>query len=195
MENTMDPIEAAQEIGTFDVLDFINNIAYPQQTTVIYTDAQGAQNYIKLVEERFKLEALRPKRVETTKKIAELSENIEAIGDRISRSAIIFKLMGLSPHEVEEIIKPASETEDDESDVTQAKENVLMARSIVSISNHAGVTDTKAITADTIAAFRKRLKQGEFSKLVRDIADVNFNAVLFDRATDAGFSGRGSDLA
>lgn len=41
---------------------------------------------------------------------------------------------------------------------------------------------------------KRYLKEGEYGKLVQGVIDVNFNASVFDQATDAGFLGGSSDM-
>ena len=180
-------IDQAQAQGTFDVLSFIEGTAYPVQRVTLFTDARSAAELLEANQERLKKET-GPEAFDPTEldaKVAELTEKVQA-------SVINFELRGMPPGIVEEIY-PADEEQDRK--VLTARENKLIAHTIVKVSNHAGVVDARVWDEEAVAKLRSFLKEGEFAKLATAVASVNFNAVVFDQATDAGFLSRGSDLA
>lgn len=184
MDETTHIIDQAQAQGTFDVLDFISGTAYPTQTVTLFTDAKAATDLLLANEERKTKELEGP--------TDDLDGLIETLTAKVQASVITFELRGMPPGIVEEIY-PA----DEESDPTvlKGRENKLIAHTIVRVKNHAGVTDARVWDEDAVQKLRTFLKEGEFAKLTTAVAGVNFNAIVFDQATDAGFLSRGSDLA
>jgi hypothetical protein len=182
----MDTVEAAQAPETFDVLAFVEQTAYPTQRVVVFQDAKSADEYVKLVAERIELD----KAGEDT---AELDAKVTELGEKISASSIVFDLRGMPPGIVQEILKvPEGE---DESLHELDRDNNLIAKTIIKVSNAKGAVDPSPVSAETVAKLRSFLKEGEFGKLVKAASEVNFNAMVFDQATDAGFSGRRTDVA
>lgn len=188
--DTVETIDAAQAATTFDVLAFIENTAYPTSEVVVFQDVKSADEYVKLINERVEYD-----KAGKDWDVAD-DEKIEALGVKISDSAIVFELRGMPPGIVSEILKV--NTPDDEeipADIAQERDNELVAKTIIGAKNAKGVQDTHVWSAEDIAKLRKFLKEGEFGKLLKGVSEVNFNAMVFDQATDAGFSGRRSDVA
>lgn len=178
-------IEQAQTQGTFDVLSFVSGTAYPTQQVTVFTDAKSATELLERNQERLDAEL----KGET---VTGLDDRIAYLVDKVQESVITFSLRGMPPGIVEEIY-PSDGEED--TKVLLGRENALIAHTIVSAANFAGVVDTRVWDEEAVAQLRKFLKEGEFAKLSSGVAQVNFNAVVFDQATDAGFLSRGSDLA
>lgn len=180
-------IEAAQAPDAFDVLAFVEDTAYPTETVVVYKDVKSAAEYVKLNKRRFELDAAKQ---DTT----EIDAKVEAVGAKLSDSAIIFELRGMPPGVVQEFLKaPANEEDVAAGDIE--RDNKLIAATIIGVSNSKGTQDSRIWQADDVAKLRKFLNEGEFSKLVGGVSSVNFNSAIMDQATDAGFSGRSSDVA
>lgn len=186
-------IAEAQSPETFDVLSFLEQTAYPTETVVVHQDVKSADSYIKL---HAQLQELEKEENTDLDAVNSLSDEITALGEKIKKSAIVFTLRGMPPGIVQQIVSPVGL--DPELDTPQAaidRDNELIARSIISVSNANGVKDETVWDAKKVAKLRTFLKEGEFGKLVKGVADVNFNAAIFDQATDAGFPGGSSDLA
>jgi hypothetical protein len=165
---------------TFDVLSFIQQTHYPESKVVLFQDANSAFRYTKIVDKRVPLDK---EGADTT----DIDKQIDELGDKIRKSSIIVHLKGMPPGIVQEIMgKEADDT---------AKDNELIALTITKVTNHEGVEDTRTWDDAAVAQLRKFLKEGEFRKLVQEVAEVNLNAAIFDQATDAGFSSGDSDLA
>ena len=178
-------IDAAQAPGVFDVLSFIEGTAYPTQQVTVFTDAKSATELLERNKERLDAEV-------KGESVTGLDDRIDYLIEQVQASTIVFDLRGMPPGIVEEIY-PA----DDEADkkILMGRENKLIAHTIVRAMNFEGVVDARVWDEAAVAALRKFLKEGEFAKLSQGVAAVNFNAVVFDQATDAGFLSRGSDLA
>jgi hypothetical protein len=186
-------VEAAKAPETFDILSFIEATAYPTETVTVFGAPKEATEYVRLVQERSVLDAIEKKTKEDTAKIAELTQQLEPLAEVISKSAMIFTLRGMPPGIVQQIIEvPEGE---EESVGAIDRDNDLVAKSIIKVTNAAGVEDTRVWDKDSVAKLRFYLKEGEFGKLATGVGSVNFNAMVFDQATDAGFSGRSSDVA
>lgn len=176
--------ETKLEEGAFDVLSFIETVNYPEAEVVVFLDSKSADEYVKTVEKR---------NIEEPDADGPLTQKIEELAEKIKASSIIFKLRGMPPGHVRAIIE-APEGEEDNEAASAAREDELVAKTIIEVRNHEGVVDPKPVTAETIQTFRTFLKEGEFGKLVRGVAEVNFNAAVFDNAVDAGFSSGSDDL-
>lgn len=182
-----DAVTQAQSQETFDVLSFIEGTAYPVETVTIYTDALSADQLLKANQERLELDD-RPEAIDYT----DIDSRIEELTEKVKKSALKFSLRGLPPGLVQEIYNISEDASDSEA---RAAENKLIASTIVSVENATGAKDSRLWDEDAVEAFRKYLKEGEFAKVVKSVVNVNFNAAVFDQATDAGFLSRGSDVA
>lgn len=193
--DTTTAVETAQAPSTFDVLSFVEATAYPTDTVVLYADVKSAAEYVRLVNERAKEEATTKNGSFESDYQAERDAEIEKLGEKIKASSIVFDLRGMPPGIVQELIKmPEGETDSAESE--QARDDKLIAATIIDIKNAEGVSDNRGVyTQEDVAKLRAFLKEGEFGKLVKAVGEVNFNAMVFDQATDAGFSGRRADVA
>lgn len=187
MDETTNIIDQAQAQGTFDVLSFISGTAYPTQTVTLFTDPKSATELLLVNEERKALEVSNP-----GEETGDLDAQIASLTSKVQASVIKFDLRGMPPGIVEEIY-PADEEEDPK--VLKGRENKLIAHTIVKVSNHEGIVDERVWDEEAVQKLRIFLKEGEFAKLTTGVASVNFNAIVFDQATDAGFLSRGSDLA
>lgn len=190
----MDTVETAQSKGTFDLLSFVKDTAYPTKDVVVYQDAEAADKYVVLVEQRLEFD-----KNKNTVESDKLTEEIDKLGKRIADSAITFKLRGLPPTIANEIVSKNKFEDDDASEDAVAarvrSDNELIARTIIAVTNASGESDSRVLHGDDIAVLRGYLKEGEFKKIVQGVINVNFNAAVFDRATDAGFSSGSFNLA
>jgi len=192
------PVEAAQQPGTFDVLSFLEQVAYPTEKVVVFTDAASAEEYVKLNKERSALEAAsKPdaegKAPDVASEVAELTVKIEELGEKIRKSSLIFNLRGMPPGMVRDVLD--NEGTEDNPVTEQDRDNELIAMTIERVTDQNNNVDPRVWDQKTVAKLRRFLKEGEFGKLVTAVGNVNLNAAVFDQATDAGFSGRGTDLA
>lgn len=186
MTDTLDAISAAQAPDTFDVLSFIESTAYPTETVTVYTDAKSATDLLALNAKR-KAHELGPESYDPTMYDAE----IEALTEKVKKSILTFELRGMPPGVVRDLY-----TVEDDNDIA-AQENAqakLIASTIVSVKNADGVADSRLWDAEAVKKLQRFLKEAEFGKLVKGVIDVNFNASVFDQATDAGFLGGSSDV-
>lgn len=184
---TMDAIAEAQSPEVFDVLSFIEDTAYPTETVVVYTAVKEAEELLKVNRERLDSEANNEKFDP-----AELDERIANLTEIVKGSALVFELRGMPPGIVQDTFQIKDETTDEE---IRDMENDLVARTIANVKNAAGKRDPRLWDREGVAKLRRFLKEGEFAKLTAGVTNVNFNAAVFDQATDAGFLGRGADLA
>lgn len=192
--DTTTAIDTATSPEVFDVLSFIEGSAYPTETVVVFTNAAAAEKYIKLVNERLENDKNGDSEGKDDEKAAKLSEEIELVGDQVRKSSLVFELQGMAPGVVQELIK-APEGEVTTPELEMARDNVLIARTIKTVRNADGKVDPRTWHADDVAKLRTFLKEGEFGKLVGAVGSVNFNAAVFDQATDAGFSRGSADVA
>lgn len=178
-------VEAAQAPAAFDVLAFVEATAYPTEKIVLFQNPEAAAKYVKLSQ-----------KVNDSEDAPDpaLEAEIEKLGDAIKKSSIVFELRGMPPGIVNEILKKG-EGEDKTDEDARKVDHELIAKSIVRVTNHEGVADGRTWNADDVSRLRNFLKEGEFGKLLTAVANVNFSAAVFDEATDAGFSGRGVDVA
>lgn len=188
-ENIKEAVTGAQSPDTFDVLSFVEATAYPTEKVVVFQNVKAADEYVKLVQARAARE------VDSGEPDAIDDDRIEELGNLIRESSIVFELRGMPPGVINDILKPDALDEEVTDEETAARDNDLIARTIVRATNHAGVADPRVWKAEDVAQLRKFLKEGEFGKLLKGVSDVNFKAAIFDDATDAGFSGRSTDVA
>lgn len=186
-----DAVTLAQSPETFDVLSFIEGTAYPTETVTIYTDALSADALLKV--DRARKEAEKAQLAEeATLNTEDFDSQIADLTEKVKASALTFSLRGLPPGLVQEIY---SVDENAEEEVIRSAENKLIASTIVSVTNAKGATDSRLWDEEAVEKFRRFLKEGEFAKVVRAVVNVNFNAAVFDQATDAGFLGGSPDVA
>lgn len=179
MTETTHPVEAAQAPETFDVLSFVEGSAYPTQTVTVYADPKGATDLLAANDERFEIEKAHG---DTT----EIDARIEKLSAQVKASALTFELRGMPPGLVRDLY---AVKDDDGDDAVVEAENKLIAGTIVNVTNAQGSRDTRVWDAEAVGKLRRFLKEGEFGKLVKGVIDTNFNATVFDQATDAGFLG------
>jgi len=188
---TTNSVDAAQEQGTFDVLSFIEGTAYPTDEVTVYTDVISGDLLLKARDKRNALDespdtqkVKEPKYKALDVEIAELTAKVEA-------SALKFSLRGLPPGIVQEIY---GAEEDMTPEASRDAENKLVASTISNVENAQGVRDPRVWDAESVAKLRHFVKEGEYARLVQGVVRVNFNASVFDQATDAGFLGGSSDV-
>lgn len=184
--STEDVIAQAQAPGAFDVLSFLEGTAYPTESVTVYTDARSATDLLKANQRRLDGD------INDSETDEKLTAQIAELTEKVKKSALTFELRGLPPGLVQELYNIGENA--DEATMLDA-ENKLIAATIVSVSNIDGVRDARVWDEQAVKAFRRYLKEGEFGKLVKGVVDVNFNAAVFDEATDAGFLGGSSDVA
>jgi hypothetical protein len=185
---TIDAITEAQAPGAFDVLSFIEGTAYPNEKVTVYTDALSATELLKANQDRLKMDES-----PDTQDYTEINARIEELSEKVKKSVLTFELRGLPPGLVEELYNvPEGETD---SEKIRSSENKLIANTIVAVTNVEGARDARVWDEAAVEKFRRYLKEGEFGKLVRGVVNVNFNAAVFDQATDAGFLGGSPDVA
>lgn len=180
----MSTVEEAKAPDVFDVLSFVEQTAYPTENVTVFQDAKAVAEYAKLMQQRIENDK---KQIDETE---EFTSKLTAVVDKVRKSAIIFELRGLPPGIVNDIISPRDGEESTEGD----RDNTLIAATIIGIYNAEGVKGT-LVDAEGVKKLRNFLKEAEFSKLVQGVADVNFNAAVFDQTVDAGFPSGSDDLA
>lgn len=172
----------------FDIFAMLEGTPLPVEEVTIFVDTAAALEYSKLVAER---------QADEDKGIVEDDERsarIAELQDRLRKSALVFAVRGIAPGIVNEILAPNGETTTDVNELKK-RDNELIARSIVSVKNHAGATDPRIWDAEQVDKFRTLMNEGEFGRLVAKIAEVNFTAAAFDSAADAGFPRGRVDVA
>lgn len=180
-----DVIDAAQAQDKFDVLSFVQGTAYPTEEVTIFRDVAAARELQKLNQERLD----RDKRGEES---ADLDVRIAELTDSIKKSSIVFELRGMPPGVVQDLYNMSEDMTEKDMEV---QENKLIAGTIVGARNAEGVRDARVFDEDAVNILRRNLQGGEFGKLVQGVINVNFNAAVFDEATDAGFLSRSADVA
>jgi hypothetical protein len=189
MDTVTNPVAEAQAPAVFDVLAFVEGTAYPTKDVVIFQDAKSATDFVDAMNRR----AAMPDEEVDSPEYIELSNEIETLSDKIKASSMIFSLRGMPPGIVAEIMRvPDGEEETLHS---EERDNKLIAKTIVSVRNAAGAVDQRVWDESQVKKLRDFLKEGEFGKLVTAVGDINFNAMVFDQATDAGFPGRSANVA
>ena len=187
---TTNTIDTAQAQGTFDVLSFIEGTAYPTDEVKVYTDVISADALLKANEKRLKMdEAPEGVKEEFDKVDAEIAE----LTNKVQNSALTFSLRGLPPGVVQEIYGNLAEEADPQ--LAREAEHKLIASTISGVTNAAGERDPRVWDAESVGKLRHFVKEGEYTRLIEGVVRVNFNASVFDQATDAGFLGGSSDVA
>lgn len=186
----------ATDRETFDVLEFVKGANTPEQDVTIYTDADAALKLAHIFVE----EAARAKRAEKEplgldeedSPVADEDE-INELHERLTASALVFKLKGLAPAAVRALENglkaklPYTEGAENE-EFTEAFNNTLIAKSIKSVTRADGAVNENAWTAESVAAINDTLYVSEANKLFNGAAEVNFVGAIFDRAVNADFS-------
>ena len=143
------PVEAAQQPGTFDVLSFLEQVAYPTEKVVLFTDAASAEEYIKLNKQRLEREdAVDPDNDPLTVKIEEL-------GEKIRKSSLIFNLRGMPPGMVRDVLD--NEGTEDFPVTEQDRDNKLIAMTIERVTDQNNNVDPRVWDQETVAKLRRYL--------------------------------------
>jgi hypothetical protein len=206
-----DAVTAAMQPDTFKLDDFLADIAYPVETVTIHLDAYTANEKLKVLERKDELEkqAARAREAKknaprtineadtTFEEIEKVQAEIDALNSKLEESALTFHMRGMEPGIVDSITKSFfTEPGDEENpDKNTARDNELIAKSIIKVVNAKGAVDEHVFTAEEVALWRTKLLPGEFLKLVQSVARVNLNGALFSFAVDAPFLGGRSDVA
>lgn len=185
-----DIITQATAPGTFDVFSFLEGTAYPTDEVTVFQNAKAATELVAMNKERLDFDAIPEKdRPETSR---DYDAEIERLTAAVKESAMTFELRGMPPGLVQELY---SFSDDADEKAIRDAENNLIAGTIVAVRNASGARDAHVWSGEEVSRIRHYLKEGEFAKLVEGVTRVNFNAVVFDQAVDAGFLGRSSNLA
>lgn len=180
----MDNVETATAPTTFSVMSFIQETAYPEGVVTIYTDVVAAKELLRLNTRRAELEKTSLEEAEKlTPQIAEMLERAE-------KSALTFNLRGYAPGVVQQITSKHSDEE-----AENGADYELVAKAIITVKNSEGAVDEHFWSPEEVEVLRGRLAEGQWLKLLSAVADVLFNAAVFDRAVDAGFLGGRTDVA
>ena len=188
----MDTVEEAQKPGTFDVLSFVEGTAYPTDYVTLFRDVAAAKKYADLVAERMKYDGLDEATGESKAKAEELTEQIAAAQEELEASAMTFKLRGFAPGIVDEIMTAHNDPEKPEDNTADSH---LIAHAIVYVTDVDGNQDNHTWTAEDVLRLKRYLAEGEYVKLLSGVANVIFNAAVFERAADAGFPRGRVDVA
>lgn len=177
--NVQEAVQTAQAPGTFDVLSFVEGTAYPTDQAVLFQDVKSAAEFLEIQKKIAD--------AQDSDTVNELEAEAEALTKKISDSALIFNVRGMPPGIVSELLTP-KDAENNTPEAEQQREHAVVARSITSVQNAKGEVDSRNWTPEDVTKLRKFVKEGEFGKLLAAVGKVNFNAAVFDEATDAGFS-------
>lgn len=177
----MDTVETATAPGTFDVLAFVQQTAYPTREVIVFTDVVAGDEYVRLSSGGV-----------DASKADEHETKLTALEEKLAASSITFTLRGMPPGVVQDIL--GKYDSDDEKQSLEA-DNELAAHSIIAVTDAQGNKDTAEWNKEKVADLRKYIQGSEVGKLIAGVVEVNFTARLFDNAVDAGFSGRRTDVA
>lgn len=180
----MDNVETATAPTTFSVLDFVQETAYPEGEFTIHTDIVSAKELLRLNFERRELET------ENMDEAEKLTPRIQELEEIIEKSALTFKVKGFPPGIVQQMMDEHNNDEDE-----NAADAYLIAKAIISVKNANGDVDDHLWTGEEVRKLQANISNGEYLKLLAGVADVLFNATIFDRTVDAGFLGRRTDVA
>jgi hypothetical protein len=196
-----DAVTTAMAPETFKLDDFLAGVAYPTEEVTIHLDAFTANEKLKALAKKDELERklakLKDSKAPRTldektvsfEDVAEIQEVIDGLNEKLEASGLTFSMRGMEPAIVQEITKRHFVTAEDEEnpDKNIARDNELIAKSIIKVTNAQGQVDEHVFTADEVNHWRGKLLDGEFLKLVQAVAKVNLNGALFSVAVDAPF--------
>lgn len=189
---TTNTVDEAQAQGTFDVLSFIEGTAYPTDEVTIYTDVISAELLLKANAKRLKLDESPETQKVKAPQYEALDAEIAELSEKVNSSTLKFSLRGLPPGIVQEIYGKL--TEESDAETSRAAEHKLIASTISNVESANGQRDPRVWDAESVEKLRHFIKEGEYQRLVEGVVRVNFNATVFDQATDAGFLGGSTDL-
>lgn len=182
MDNTA--IDQATSAETFDVLSFVEQVAYPVEFVTVFTDVVAAREYS---DEQKRWSSLKPGDLVDEE---EHDQIISDLTERLRKSSLTFKLRGFPPGIVTELIEKHSTDEN-----PGGADSHVMAKAIVSVTKGTGETDNSLWTPEMVERLKGNIAEGQFLKLLQGVATTVFNAAVFDQVADAGFSGRSTDVA
>ncbi len=177
-------VEAAQEKGTFSVLDAAKGISYPKEEVTVFQDIKSAYE-IGILERS--ITDLGP---EDSKIIARVEKQITALRKKVKESALVFHMTGLSPGVIEDIQTEGQSmfpNDDDGSGSALFINMSYVAASIQKVVDHEGNEDNHVWTRDEVIELRRTLPDESFDLLAQRMAAMSFAAAYFDASTDADF--------
>lgn len=190
-----DAVEAATSKDSFNVFEFVQGAVVPTDAVAVYTDADAALKLAKI----FVGEAERAKK--QAEEGASLADEydvpdedvVNELHERLLHSKLVFNMKGLSPDarvELEDAIKKKVEYVEGENDdvYSEAFNNALIAKSIVSVENPTGAVNTDKWTPKMVAGLLTSLYVSEQNKLYVASAELTYVGAIFDRAVSADFS-------
>lgn len=166
---------------SFELLDAMAGIKYPERTVTVYTDYAALDQMAELEHQASRLGV---NDNDLNNKIlaeqAELQKQVEA-------SAININLRGLPRNIINSITKHIEATVKDSVDRANQTNEKIMTRSVVSITNAEG--EKADADEDTLVQFLNSLPSNVWLELMKAVSEVNFAAREYEgKTTDPNFS-------
>lgn len=185
-------IAAAQDKGTFNVLDAIKNKAYPQDIVTVYTDVDSAYEIHRLEKQIADLGD------NDHEQINQLDDVIANLKENIKASSLTFRLRGIGRDLKDAINDEAhlkfpweDRSKADPVDLGEGAEwcnRSYLAAHIVDVTDANGAVDSHKWDEAQISQLRKDLPDEEFLKLLRLMHELSFAATYFDASVTPDFS-------
>lgn len=204
---------------TFSLDDFISGVSYPEDEVKVYFDAQTAnkalavRDKIRRAEAEYAASHTIAKDAQRTlagdgdaEKVTEykaaldaLNAELDALYEKLDKSAVIFELRGMPPYIVQNIsakhMPDRTKKYEEGAPEELSRDNELIAKSIIGARTNDGKRIDTVVDVNYVAKLRDVLLDGEVTKILIKVAHVNMNGSIFEQAVDAGFLGGRAKLA
>jgi sialic acid synthase SpsE len=186
VEEAMELAAEAQSKKVFNLSDAIKGRSYPQKDVVIHLDDEAA---LELVELNDKMSY-----ITDVSELAKLETEAKKLSDTIKKSAITFKMRGVSQDAIELVLKKMNEKYKVKG--TSGTENPewmrdyitsLVSLNIVSVVDAFGSEDSTQFDFEKTEELRRNIPAAEWGKLVEMMQKLTLAGGYFDQLTDAGF--------
>lgn len=173
------------ETKTFDVLEFLAGVKYPQDTVTVYANPAALYEYENL--DRMANNSDNPD---------EFAPRLEELREQIRQSAVIFHLRGYAPKLQKAIMAEARalhKVPDDQYIESNTKAfrwvNLrCIAESLVKVERPDGSADERRFTVEDVEGFEDGLPDSEFGKIQDKTFELSFRSLSFDAAVTPDFS-------
>jgi len=187
-------VEEATSKENFDVLAFVQGSNLPTHDVTVYTDGDAALRMARILiaederEQRRQLEGV--SLADDDEAVDE--DEITELHDRLVAS-LVFHMQGLAPSATRALHNKLKATHPyvdggENPEYTEAFNNTLIAKSILSVENAAGAKNTDKWTAEKVSDLLDSLYVSEANKIFDGAAELTYIGAIFDRAVSADFS-------
>ncbi len=189
-----DSVEKVNEVLTpkkFNLLDAIQNKAYPEDIVTVFTDEEAAYELQRVNAHLTELAQHKDRDESVLEQYTALEAEAEEYRQRILDSSLKIHMRAVPQPVYDRIIREVEDDKTiDERDKGQVVNERAVAATILKIVDGTGAVDDHEFTGDEVRALRGALGTREWNLITEALFGLTFGATYFDSAVDAGFLSR-----